>query len=162
MVERSPLPPPSTAQRAPGRGEGSVLVPPPSPFRSSQRDQLREERLEILRLLEAGTITADEAATLLDALDRAVVPPPQNGPASLRNAEARLVRIRVTDSTTGRAVVNLAFPLGLIKSGLDIAGQFVPEYLPKVDAIRESVTAGFRGPLVDVDDGGQRVEIIAE
>ena len=103
-----------------------------------------------------------KAATLLDALDRAALPPPNSGPASSRSAEARLVRIRVTESTTGRAVVNLAFPLGLIKSGLDIAGQFVPEYLPKMDAIRESVTAGFRGPLVDVDDGGQRVEIIAE
>ncbi len=90
------------------------------------------------------------------------LPLPNSGSASLRSAEARLVRIRVTESTTGRAVVNLAFPLGLIKSGLDIAGQFVPEYLPKMDAIRESVTAGFRGPLVDVDDGGQRVEIIAE
>ena len=134
----------------------------PVTLRSSQRDQLREERLEILRLLEAGTITADEAATLLDALDRAALPPANNGPAAVRSAEARLVRIRVTESTTGRAVVNLAFPLGLIKSGLDIAGQFVPEYLPKFDAIRESVTAGFRGPLVDVDDGGQRVEIIAE
>jgi hypothetical protein len=151
MVEPGPLPPTS-----PHRGEGSVS------FRSSQREQLREERLEILHLLEAGSITADEAATLLDALDRAALPPPNNGPASSRSAEARLVRIRVTDSTTGRAVVNLAFPLGLIKSGLDIAGQFVPEYLPKVDAIRESVTAGFRGPLVDIDDGGQRVEIIAE
>ena len=134
----------------------------PVTLRSSQRDQLREERLEILRLLEAGTITADEAATLLDALDRASLPPANSGPAAVRGAEARLVRIRVTESTTGRAVVNLAFPLGLIKSGLDIAGQFVPEYLPKVDAIRESVTSGFRGPLVDVDDGGQRVEIIAE
>ena len=134
----------------------------PVSIRSSQRDQMREERLEILRLLEAGTITADEAATLLDAIDRAVLPPPNSGPASSRSAEARLVRIRVTESTTGRAVVNLAFPLGLIKSGLDIAGQFVPEYLPKMDAIRESVPAGFRGPLVDVDDGGQRVEIIAE
>jgi hypothetical protein len=123
---------------------------------------MREERLEILRLLEAGTITADEAATLLEALDRAVLPPTNGGSAAVRSAEARLVRIRVTESTTGRTVVNLAFPLGLIKSGLDIAGQFVPEYLPKVDAIRESVTAGFRGPLVDVDDGGQRVEIIAE
>lgn len=150
MVEPGPLPLPS-----PHRGEGSF------PIRSSQRDQMREERLEILRLLEAGTITADEAATLLDALDRVALPP-NNGSAALRSAEARLVRIRVTDSTTGRAVVNLAFPLGLIKSGLDIAGQFVPEYLPKVDAIRESVTAGFRGPLVDIDDGGQRVEIIAE
>ena len=133
----------------------------PVAIRSSQRDQLREERLEILRLLEAGAITADEATTLLEALDRASLPP--NSEATrLQSAEPRLVRIRVTDSTTGRAVVNLAFPLGLIKSGLDIAGQFVPEYLPKVDAIRESVTAGFRGPLVDIDDGGQRVEIIAE
>jgi hypothetical protein len=123
---------------------------------------VREERLEILWLLEAGTITPDEAATLLDALDRASLPLPNNGLPSLRSAEARLVRIRVTDSTTGRAVVNLAFPLGLIKSGLDIAGQFVPEYLPKVDAIRETVTTGFRGSLVDVEDGGQRVEIIAE
>ena len=151
MVEPGSLPPPS-----PHQGEGSV------PIRSSQRDQVREERLEILWLLEAGTITPDEAATLLDALDRASLPLPNNGLPSLRSAEARLVRIRVTDSTTGRAVVNLAFPLGLIKSGLDIAGQFVPEYLPKVDAIRETVTTGFRGSLVDVEDGGQRVEIIAE
>ena len=136
----------------------------PVPLRSFQRDQVREERLEILRLLEAGTITADEAATLLDALDRATLPPPNNnnGSAAPRGAEACQVRIRVTDSTTGRAMVNLAFPLGLIKSGLDIAGMFVPEYLPKVEAIRESVTAGFRGSLVDVDDGSRRVEIIAE
>ena len=134
----------------------------PVPLRSSHRDQVREERLEILRLLEAGAITADEAATLLDALDRATFSPPNNGPAAPRGAEACQVRIRVTDSTTGRAMVNLAFPLGLIKSGLDIAGMFVPEYLPKVEAIRESVTAGFRGSLVDVDDGSRRVEIIAE
>ena len=151
MVEPGPLPPPSL-----NRGEGSV------PLRPSQRDQVREERLEVLRLLEAGSITADEAATLLDALDRATLPPPNNGATAPRSAEARLVRIRVTDSTTGRATVNLAFPLGLITSGLDIAGQFVPEYLPTAEAIRESITAGFRGPLVDVDDGGQRVEIIAE
>ena len=151
MIEPGPLSPPS-----PLRGEGPVAI------RSSQRDQLREERLEILRLLEAGAITADEAATLLDALDRAASTSANSATAAPRGAEVRLVRIRVTESTTGRAVVNLAFPLGLIKSGLDIAGQFVPEYLPNVDAIRESVTAGFRGPLVDVDDGGQRVEIIAE
>ncbi|MBW3633371.1 MAG: DUF2089 domain-containing protein, partial [Chloroflexi bacterium] len=132
--------------------------------RSSQRDQVREERLEILRLLEAGAITADEAATLLDALDRATFSPPNtnNGSAVPPSAEACQVRIRVTDSTTGRAMVNLAFPLGLIKSGLDIAGMFVPEYLPKVEAIRESVTAGFRGSLVDVDDGSRRVEIVTE
>lgn len=134
----------------------------PIPLRPSQRDQVREERLEILRLLEAGNISADEAATLLEALDRATQPPALNGPAPVRNPEARQVRIRVTDSSEGRVMVNLVFPLGLIKSGLDIAGQFVPEYLPKADAIRESLATGFRGSLVDVDDGEQRVEIIAE
>jgi hypothetical protein len=134
----------------------------PIPLRSSQREQLREERLEVLRMLEAADVTVDEAATLLDALDRTAFPPQNGGLPMPRGAELHLVRIRVTDTTSGKATVNLVFPLGLIKSGLDIAGQFVPMDLPKIDAIRESVNAGFRGSLLDIDDGGQRVEIIVE
>lgn len=134
----------------------------PVTFRPPQHDQLREERLEILRLLEAGTITAAEAATLLDALDRAAAPPANRGPAAPRGAETRQIRIRVTDSTTGKATVNLAFPLGLIDSGLAGALQFVPEFLPQAEAIRESIKTGLRGSVVDIDDGEQRVEIIAE
>ena len=132
------------------------------PLRSLPRDQMREERLEILRMLEAGAITVDEAATLLEALDRAGFAPPTSESTAPRGAESRQIRIRVTDSETSKAMVNLAFPLGLLKSGLDIAGQFVPEYLPKAEAIRESISAGFRGSLVDIDDGGRRVEIIVE
>jgi hypothetical protein len=132
------------------------------PLRSLPRDQMREERLEILRMFEAGAITVDEAATLLEALDRAGFSPVASESTAPRGAESRQIRIRVTDSETSKAMVNLAFPLGLLKSGLDIAGQFVPEYLPKAEAIRESISAGFRGSLVDVDDGGRRVEIIVE
>jgi hypothetical protein len=132
------------------------------PLRSLPRDQMREERLEILRMFEAGAITVDEAATLLEALDRAGISPVASESTAPRGAESRQIRIRVTDSETTKAMVNLAFPLGLLKSGLDIAGQFVPEYLPKAEAILESISAGFRGSLVDVDDGGRRVEIIVE
>jgi hypothetical protein len=132
------------------------------PLRSLPRDQMREERLEILRIFEAGAITVDEAATLLEALDRAGISPVASESTAPRGAESRQIRIRVTDSETTKAMVNLAFPLGLLKSGLEIAGQFVPEYLPKAEAIRESISAGFRGSLVDVDDGGRRVEIIVE
>ena len=139
----------------------------PSTVRSQRRDSVREERLEVLRLLEGGDITAEEAATLLDALDRSAPPPRSNDQAlpplpDGATRSAAQVRIRVTESETDRAMVNLAFPLALIDSGLKIAGQFVPEYLPTAEAIRESVTSGFRGLLVDVDDGGQRVEIIVE
>jgi hypothetical protein len=132
------------------------------PLRSLPRDQMREERLEILRMFEAGAITVDEAATLLEALDHAGISPVASESTAPRGVESRQIRIRVTDSETTKAMVNLAFPLGLLKSGLDIAGQFVPEYLPKAEAIRESISAGFRGSLVDVDDGGRRVEIIVE
>jgi hypothetical protein len=132
------------------------------PLRSLPRDQMREERLEILRMFEAGAITVDEAATLLEALDRVGISPVASESTAPRGVESRQIRIRVTDSETTQAMVNLAFPLGLLKSGLDIAGQFVPEYLPKAEAIRESISAGFRGSLVDVDDGGRRVEIIVE
>jgi len=111
-------------------------------------DVYREQRLSLIRLAYLLTGSREQAEDIVQSAFAAAHdrwPEVANPPAYLR-----------------RAVVNLAFPLALIKSGLDIAGQFVPEYLPKVDAIRESVTAGFRGPLVDVDDGGQRVEIIAE
>src|SRR5215213_971760 len=103
-MKRPAASPASHAQVAPhaiDQLEGDRPMVEPVPLRSSQRDQMREERLEILHLLEAGTITADEAATLLEALDRATLPPPTSGPPAARNAEARLVRIRVTESTTG-------------------------------------------------------------
>lgn len=133
----------------------------PIAIRPSQRDSLREERLEILRLLESGGITVEETATLLDALDRAVPPLPNTG-AAPRGPEARMVRIRITESSSGKSMLNVAFPLALVKTGLDIAAEYGAEYLPDVAEIKESISAGFRGALMDVDDGGQRVELIAE
>ena len=134
----------------------------PTTSRPSRRDAIREDRLEILRLLEAGTVTADEAATLLDALDRSSPSPEDPRPASPSTPSGGVVRIRITESGSDHVTTNLAFPLALIDSGLKIAGQFVPEYLPKAEAIRESVKTGFRGALVDIDDGEQRVEIVVD
>ena len=62
----------------------------------------------------------------------------------------------------GFAFAAIAFMGIPVAIGFRIAGQFVPEYLPKAEAIRDSVKTGFRGALVDVDDGEQRVEIVVE
>ena len=145
-------------------------APPPPLPRASRRDAAKEERLEVLRLLEGGTVTADEAATLLDALDRAdqtvrVTDPTEDlgfPPALAPTPPGRVVRIRITESHADKPTVNLAVPLGLVKTGLDIASQFRPEYLPSVEAIRESAAAGFRGHVLDIDQEGERVEIIIE
>lgn len=140
------------------------------PGRSPRRDPVHEERLEILNLLGAGEITADEAATLLDALDRSAPRGNGNDPPSVASGDgtdpvggrARQVRIRVSDGATGRTTVNLALPLGLIDAGLGIARRLAPERVADAEAIRESIATGFRGSLLDVHDSEERVEIIIE
>ena len=125
----------------------------------TRRDPTREERMEVLGMLEAGTITAEEAASLLDALDR--------GGRSVRYGatpadRARHVRIRVVDGASGRNKVNLTLPLGVVDAGLAIARRFAPGRLAEAESMREAISTGFRGHLLDVDNDGERVEIFVE
>jgi hypothetical protein len=121
--------------------------------------------LEILRLLETGTVTADEAGTLLDALDEAERQPPlptAEAPNRSAAGRPRQVRIRITERATDRTTVNLVVPLGLVDAGLKVGRRFAPEHLPPPEAIRDAIAGGFRGSLLDVDDGRERVEIVVE
>jgi hypothetical protein len=133
----------------------------PTP-RGGRRDPSRDERLEILRLLESGTVTADEAAQLLDALDRADRAWGADAPTMPIGGRAKQVRIRMTDSDTGEPSLDLVFPLGFIETGLGIARRYAPDRVPDAQTIQESITTGFRGPLLDLNDGGERIEIIVE
>ena len=62
-----------------------------------------EERMKILKMIEEGKISADDASKLLAALSdtkRGVPTPPRpNG----MGGSARWLRIRVTDTRTGRS-----------------------------------------------------------
>ena len=129
----------------------------------SHRDAVAEERLEILRLLETGTVTAEEAARLLDALDRGnPAPGTREAPTAPIGMRARQVRVRITETESGRATLNLVLPLGLIDAGIDIARRFAPDRMLEAETIRQAMTTGFRGSLLDVDDGDERVEILVE
>lgn len=137
--------------------------------RSGRRESLREERLEVLRLFEAGTVDLDQTAALLEALDRGNRAEHADGssggpvePGPPLPGSGWLVRIRITDGETNQTSVNLAVPLALVESGLEIAGQFAPDYLPSAETIRESALGGFRGHLLDVQDAATRVEIVVE
>jgi hypothetical protein len=139
-----------------------VPLPP-----ASRREPARDERLEILRMVETGTISADEAAKLLDALDRAdraerVGADAVTQPLAAVGGRARHMRVRISDSTTGKANVNLTLPIGLLDAGLGIARRIAPKSVVDADAIRQSMAGGFRGSLIDVTEGGERIEIIVE
>ncbi len=76
-----------------------------------------QERLKILKMVEEKKINADEAATLMDAIERTTTSR-ENARAASGGRQAngglgRSLRLRVSDSETGRARVNLCIPVGI-------------------------------------------------
>ena len=120
-----------------------------------------DERMKILKMLEEGKLSAEEAARLLKALGKAK--PERRGPPP--GGEAKWLRVRVTDLKSGRASVNVNLPMSLVNVGLKLWAQFVPD-TEGIDfrQIQEALRAGLTGKIVDVEDAeeGQRVEIYVE
>ena len=85
-----------------------------------------EERMQILKMIEQGTISAKEGAELLRALDKgktsAQTPDPLKG-----TSNPRWFRVRVTDMTNGRNKVNVNIPIGLVNVVLKMGARFAPE-----------------------------------
>lgn len=77
-----------------------------------------EEKLRILKMLEDGAITAEEAARLMDAMHVEDSPAPL---ALKNNYDRKLFRI-VVDSVKGDKV-NIQFPVGAVKKILKATGK---------------------------------------
>lgn len=115
----------------------------------------------VLELVASGRLTAQEAAPLLDALDHQAArsEPVTVAPTEPRSDDpASAVRIEVTEA--GRKVVNLRIPLALGRTAIN----HVPGLSQATsDRIREAITAGLRGPILDVeDDEGDGVRVVIE
>ena len=121
-----------------------------------------EERMQILKMIEEGKITAQDGAELLRALDQDNKPPTM----SFKGASApRWVRVRVTDMATGRAKVNVNIPMGLVNVGIKMGARFAPEVEGvNYEEIMEAIQSGQQGKIMDVTDeeDGERVEIFVE
>jgi len=132
--------------------------------RSSRRESAtREERMEVLQMLESGAITAEDAARLLDALDRSDRQPlaaPEDLTEPVGQA-ARRVRIKVSDAAGAR--VNLAVPLNLVDAGLGIAHRVAPNRLGDLGALRQAILSGMTGQILEVHgEDGSNVSIEVE
>jgi hypothetical protein len=122
-----------------------------------------EERLQILRMIEEGKISAAEGADLLRALER------NGGSRSvqpMKGASApRWFRVRVTDLNTGRNKVNVNIPMGLVNVGMKMGARFAPNVEGlDFEAVSEAIRSGTQGKVVDItdDERGERVEIFVE
>jgi hypothetical protein len=122
-----------------------------------------EERMKILQMLEEGKISADEATTLLRALEGGRR---RTGPtASAPGGRKQFVRIQVTDLASGAAKVNVTLPMGLVGAGLRMAERFAPEFEGfDLQDLEELLASGADGKLVEVvdEEDNERVEIYVE
>src|SRR6185295_2790855 len=121
-----------------------------------------EERMKILKMIEEGKLSAEEGTKLLAALsERRPGPPSPPG----MPGPARWLRIRVTDTRSGRSKASVQIPLALVDAGLKIGAHFAPE-VEGVDMsnVMEALRAGVTGKIIDVTDeeDGEHVEIYVE
>ena len=121
-----------------------------------------EERMEILKMIQKGQISAEEGATLLGALGREKEPSPRPTSPTPRPQPRRL-RIRVSDLETGRHKVNINLPWNLINVGMHMGARFAPEEID-LEEVMQALQAGTEGKIVDVEDteDKERVEIFVE
>jgi hypothetical protein len=119
------------------------------------------ERMKILKMIDEGKISAEEGAKLLAALSESRK---SSSRPSLRSSGsgARWLRVRVTDTLTGKAKATVNLPLGLVDAGLNIASKYAPDVA--FDELVEAIHAGAEGKIIDVidEEDDEHVEIFIE
>lgn len=132
----------------------------------------------VLRLVEEGRLTAEEAGPILDAMaarqDRQDRPGPRSGPghAAIPAPESlgtgtpggpapgpgRAIRLEVREG--GRPVVNLRVPLSLGKA---VLGKVPGLSEATAQQIRDALDAGVTGSILDVaESSGDTVRVVIE
>jgi len=119
-----------------------------------------DERLKILKMVEEGKISPEEAARLLSALSKA-----ERRRAAASPGEGRWLRVRVTDVDSGKTAVNVNLPVSLVNVGLRMGARFVPEMEGvNMTELDDAIRKGLTGKIIDIVDEqeGQRVEVYVE
>jgi len=121
-----------------------------------------EERMEILKMVQSGQISAEEGARLLEALQETGQTPPGTTTVNPSKQPTRL-RVRVSDLETGRHKVNIDLPWNLINVGMHMGARFAPDEID-LEEVVQALEAGTEGKIVDVEhaEDNERVEIFVE
>ncbi len=133
----------------------------------------------VLNLVAEGRVSAEEAASILAALDerpghgtaagggaRGAPPrdePPggfgSNPPPGFDPGGGGAASLRLEVRESGRQVVNLRLPIAVGRLALDRVPGLSGE---QVDRVREALNGGLRGPVLEVEDGDNVVRIVLE
>lgn len=124
-----------------------------------------EERMRILKMIQDGVISAEDGIRLLDSIEQSVKREKDDQPVEESGRVAKFFRVRVTDTNTGKARVNVRLPVSVLSAGMKMGARFSTEIqgLDPSD-LMQFIREGTIGKIVDVFDekDGEHVEVFLE
>ena len=124
-----------------------------------------EERLKIMKLVQDGKITAEEAILLLEALENPKKTAEETTFSHQSGGPGRWFRVKITDTRTGKSRANIRLPIGLVNAGLKMGAKFSPEMEGMdMDVVSDALRDGQTGLIIDVfdDEDDEHVEVFIE
>ena len=124
---------------------------------------MNEDQMKVLKMIEAGTITAEEGYKLMEAVGSA----PKKSNVSNNKREAKSIRVVVSDDQDEKQV-NVRLPIGLFKAGIKIGEKFSPELQASMqeinyDEVKRAFEAGESGEVTTVEtNDGHTIRIYIE
>jgi hypothetical protein len=124
-----------------------------------------EERLKILKMVQEGKITAEEGIQLLESINDTTPKSAGDETLTLGSRGPRWFRVRVTDTNTGKARVNIRLPINVVSAGFKMGARYSPEIEGlDTNVLMEAIHNGTIGQIVDVvdEEDGEHVEVFLE
>ncbi|GFN36167.1 SHOCT-like domain-containing protein [Tepidimicrobium xylanilyticum] len=125
----------------------------------------KEEKLQILKMIEEGKITSEEGIELLEAIN-------ETKANYIESQQSKWIKIRVFEPNNNTKV-NVTIPVALLDAGIKLAGKVAPNFVPELKEsgfnekdlkeLFETIKNGASGKLVDIEtENGEKVEIVVE
>lgn len=131
-------------------------------------NNFKEEKLQILKMVEDGKITSQEGMNLLEALSG------DNGNKKeyVNNKSPKWFKVRIYEPSNKNRV-NVTIPLSLVNLGMKFSNRFAPDFVPELEnaglseedifEIFEEIKNGASGKIVDIEsENGEKIEITVE
>ena len=123
-----------------------------------------EERMQILKMIEEGKITAQEGLELMNAVDQGDM-----DESSVPTKRAKWLKVRIM-AMDGRVKTKVNIPISLVDIGLKLGAAYSPELkdsgVNKIDfkELLEAVKNGAEGKMVEVEDDQpqERIKVFVE
>lgn len=124
---------------------------------------LKEEKVQILKMVEEGKISSNEAIELMEALGE------ETGAETISSNPPKWLKVRIKDENDS-VKVKVNIPLSLVDVGLKLGTAFSPELKEAglkqedIKEVLEAVKSGAEGKIVDIEDEEHhtKVEVYVE